>query len=106
MSLGRRRVQQVPVARDVMQSIAFAAFAVFGASMSRRVFLQANGDWAVLVGGGGRSPAVPMGVMFLMGILITVMGVVTVVSCVVGASRTIRERRIEKDQARGGGESN
>lgn len=102
----QRRVQQVPVFRDVMQGIAFAALAVFGVFNSRSVFVEADGDWAVLVGGGGRGPALPMGVMFPLWILIALMGVVAVVSCVVVVGRTIRARRIEKDQARGGGESN
>jgi len=102
----QRRVQQVPVFRDVMKGIAFAALAVFGVSNSRTVFLEADGDWAVLVGGGGRGPALPMGVMFPLWILIALMGVVAVVSCVVVVSRTYRARRIEKDRARGGGESN
>lgn len=58
------RRKEPRIAVDVFWALAFAVLTVCSPFVAKSAYESANGDWMTFIGGGGRSPAVPMWVIF------------------------------------------
>jgi hypothetical protein len=55
--------------------VGFTALAIVAQCIAWAVFNEADGDWMRFIGGGGRSPAVPMWMIFGIWCLLTLLGI-------------------------------
>jgi len=82
--------------RDAFIALLFVGVAAWAQSVAWSVFDEAGGDWMILVGDGGRSPAVPMWVIFGMDWAMTVVSSAVVIAYAWSVVRHVRETRLRE----------
>ncbi|TYL51045.1 hypothetical protein [Agromyces mariniharenae] len=92
-----RDAQPAPSIRDAFIALLFVGVAMWAQFVAWSVFDEAGGDWMHFVGGGGRSPAVPMWVIFGMDWALTLFSAAVVVAYVWSVVRYVRETRLRDD---------
>jgi hypothetical protein len=63
-----------PTTGDAWRTVGFIVLAIVAQCVAWYAFTEADGDWMRFIGGGGRSPAVPMWVIFGLWTFLTLFG--------------------------------
>jgi hypothetical protein len=82
-----------PTAGDAWRTVGFVALAIVPQCVAWFAFMEADGDWMRFIGGGGRSPAVPMWVIFGLWTFLTSLGLLAVALYVRLVVRHVKSRQ-------------
>ena len=81
---------------DIFRTLAFILLAIGAVFVANAVFDEASGVWTAFVGGGGRSPAVPMWLTFSLSCLTGVLCLAGAFAQMVLVSRQLRSTRVSE----------